>query len=62
MFEGDEPRPKAEIKIGQELSSLSIDELEERIETLTGEIARIEVVLTSKRTGRTAADAVFGGN
>lgn len=62
MFEGDEVRPKAEIKIGEELTSLSIEELEERIETLKGEIDRIGGVLTSKKAGRAAADAVFGGN
>jgi len=61
MFEGDEVRPKAEIKIGEELTSLSIEELEERIETLKGEIVRIGGVLTSKKAGRAAADAVFGG-
>lgn len=61
MFEDDLPRPPSQIAIGGDLSEASIEELEERIGALKDEIARIETALATKRQGRAAADAVFGG-
>jgi uncharacterized small protein (DUF1192 family) len=43
------------------LDSMSIDELEARIETLNLEIAKCEEVIASKRAQRSAADSLFSG-
>ncbi len=62
MFDDEPcPAPAAAPVVGEPLSALSIEELEERITTLQAEIARVETELDSKRAGRAAADAVFGG-
>ncbi len=43
----------------EDLSTLSIDELEERCRRLAAEIARAEAVAATKRAGKDAADAMF---
>ena len=43
------------------LDSMSIDELEARIEALTLEIAKCEEVIASKRAQRSEADSLFSG-
>lgn len=43
----------------EDLSTLSIDELEERAERLRAEIIRAEAMAASKRASKNAADAVF---
>ena len=43
----------------QDLSPLSVDELNERIHRLKAEITRIEDILATKDVGRAAAEAVF---
>ena len=43
----------------QDLSPLSVDELNERIRRLKAEITRIEDILATKDVGRAAAEAVF---
>jgi len=65
--EMDEP---AEVRVGrgqrlteavrEDLELFGVVELEERIETLRAEIARVEAQLERKRAGRAAADALFG--
>ena len=61
MFDEDAVRPLRSIAVGDDLSGMSIEELEERIGALRAEIERVEGVLGSKRAGRAAAEAVFGG-
>jgi uncharacterized small protein (DUF1192 family) len=63
----DEP---AEVRIGrgqrlaeavrEDLELYGVVELEERIQILREEIARVEAQLERKRAGRAAADALFG--
>ena len=53
------PKKKKPHEIGEELAALSLDELDERIELLRGEILRIEAAIKSKRASATAADAFF---
>ncbi len=53
------PKKKKVHEIGEELAALSLDELDERIELLRGEILRIEAAIKSKRASATAADAFF---
>ena len=43
----------------EDLDLYGVVELSERIERLTGEIARTEAKLKSKQSGRNAADALF---
>ena len=51
-------KPKGH-EIGQDLSTLSQDELKALIKTLQGEIARIEAALGEKQFSRSAAEAAF---
>ena len=43
----------------QDLGPLSLDELQARIETLKGEIARVEAHLSAASAHRSAADELF---
>ncbi len=56
MFE-DEPVPEKKL----DLERLSVEELQERIETLKAEIAACEAQLNKKQSHKSAADALFGG-
>lgn len=59
-FAEAEPRPSPRShEIGQDLSLLSVDELEERVTMLRAEIARLEEARTAKLASRAAADAFF---
>jgi uncharacterized small protein (DUF1192 family) len=63
----DEP---ADVRVGrgqrliqavtEDLELFGISELEERIEVLEGEIVRVRAQIDRKRSGRAAADALFG--
>jgi uncharacterized small protein (DUF1192 family) len=57
----DDIRPvkKPEITIGEDLSLLSVAELEDRIQALESEIARIREALASKQSSKAAADSFF---
>ncbi|KAA5601209.1 DUF1192 domain-containing protein [Blastochloris sulfoviridis] len=59
LRDDDEPRRKVVHDIGQPLDALSVGELEERIELLRAEIARLEVALAARRASRDAAFDVF---
>lgn len=55
----DRPRPKRIHEIGQDLSALSVGEIDERIAALHAEIARLAEARTRKDASRSAADAFF---
>ena len=57
----DDDRPKNKIahEIGQDLSLLSVRELDERIALLQGEIARLEADKIGKQASRQSADQFF---
>jgi uncharacterized small protein (DUF1192 family) len=55
----DRPRKKVTHEIGQDLSLLSVEELNERIALLTTEIARLEAAATKKRASKDAANSFF---
>jgi len=67
MFEDPAPARRAR---GQTLADLgredldlyAVEELQERIDGLRAEIARVEAAMHKKRSGRAAADALFGGS
>tara|TARA_R100000365_G_scaffold3381_2_gene11005 strand:- start:120 stop:278 length:159 start_codon:yes stop_codon:yes gene_type:complete len=46
-------------EVGMPLEALSVDELQDRIEILKAEIARLETAIETKNASRNAADAVF---
>ena len=53
------PRRKIAHEIGQDLSTLSVDELGERIGLLEDEIARLEAAVAKKQASLSAADLFF---
>ena len=57
----DDDRPKKKIahEIGQDLSLLSVRELDERIALLQGEIARLDADKNGKQASRQSADQFF---
>jgi uncharacterized small protein (DUF1192 family) len=55
----DRPKKKLSHEIGQDLSLLSLKELEERIAALQEEIARLEAARAKKQASRSAADQFF---
>ena len=60
----------AEIRVGrgqrlveavrEDLELYGVSELEERLEILAAEAARVQAQIDKKRSGRAAADALFG--
>jgi len=58
---GDDDRPKKKVahEIGQDLSLLSVDELNARIGLLKEEIARLERDIGNKQVKKAAADSFF---
>jgi uncharacterized small protein (DUF1192 family) len=57
----DEPRPKASkaITVGEDLTTLSVAELNERIASLAAEIERTRAELQAKKTHEAAAAELF---
>jgi uncharacterized small protein (DUF1192 family) len=61
MFDDAENRPRPQLlhQIGQDLSTLSVSDLDERIEALRREIARLEEDRRRKQASQEAARAAF---
>lgn len=59
MQEDDEPRKPKRIELGSDLSALSVEELEEYLETLDREKARVDAEISSKKAHKEAAAAIF---
>lgn len=60
VFDTDDlPKKKVQHEIGQELSLLSVTELNERIALMREEISRLEADIAKKQSSRTSADQVF---
>jgi uncharacterized small protein (DUF1192 family) len=57
--EDDRPKKKITHEIGQDLSLLSVAELNDRITLMKEEIARLEVDIAKKNSSRSAADQFF---
>jgi uncharacterized small protein (DUF1192 family) len=55
----DRPRKKITHEIGQDLSLLSVEELNERIALLTAEAERLREAAAKKRASKDAASAFF---
>ncbi len=52
------PRPRGHV-VGEDLSTLSVDELTDRIEQLEDEIGRLRQAIDAKQATRSAADQLF---
>jgi uncharacterized small protein (DUF1192 family) len=59
LFDEDPPKRKAGLVVGEDLATLSIDELSERIEILKVEISRLEEAIAAKRDSLGVADSFF---
>jgi uncharacterized small protein (DUF1192 family) len=57
--EDDRPKKKIAHEIGQDLSLLSLKELDERIALLREEIRRLEAAMAGKQASRGVADQFF---
>jgi uncharacterized small protein (DUF1192 family) len=57
--EDDRPKPKSVHEIGQDLSMLSLAEIDHRVEALRAEIERLAEARAKKDASRSAADAFF---
>lgn len=59
ILDEEAPKKKKAHEIGEDLATLSLDELNERIELLKGEIKRLEDAIGAKRASAAAADTFF---
>jgi uncharacterized small protein (DUF1192 family) len=50
---------RLQVSMREEHELYAVSELEERIEVLQAEIARVQAQIDKKRAGRSAADALF---
>jgi uncharacterized small protein (DUF1192 family) len=57
--EDDRPRKALAHEIGQDLSPLSLEEIDRRIAMLKAEIERLSAARAGKQASKAAADAVF---
>ncbi|MBX9908840.1 MAG: DUF1192 domain-containing protein [Beijerinckiaceae bacterium] len=57
--EDDRPKPRPVHEIGQDLSMLSLGEIDERVAALQAEIERLMAARAKKDASRSAADAFF---
>lgn len=55
----DLPKKQTDMVIGESLERLSIAELEQRIQALESEIARVKAAISAKQATKSAADAFF---
>jgi uncharacterized small protein (DUF1192 family) len=55
----DKPKRKISHEIGQDLSLLSVEELNERVALLSAEIQRLQAAVAKKRASKDAANSVF---
>ncbi len=59
MFDDDEvKKPKGHV-VGMPIDTMSVEELEDRIALLKGEIARLEQAIGVRKNTRAAADSLF---
>jgi len=55
----DNPKKPSSHDVGMALDALSVEELQERITLLEGEIARLRAAIAAKGDSRRAAEAAF---
>lgn len=55
----DAPRPRRQHEVGMPIDAMSVDELEERIGLLEGEIARLREAIAARKKTKDEANSVF---
>jgi uncharacterized small protein (DUF1192 family) len=55
----DRPKPKPVLTIGENLDTISVAELQERVLRLEEEIARVKTEIQRKTASKAAADSFF---
>ena len=58
-WDEDAPKKQTTLSLGEDLSTLSVDELRQRIEALREEISRVEQEIKAKEAHGAAANAIF---
>lgn len=58
MFDEEIKKPKGH-EVGMPIDTMSVEELEERIALLRGEIVRLEQAIGARKNTRAAADSLF---
>ena len=59
MFDDDEVKKPKGHEVGMPIDTMSVAELEERINLLKGEISRLEQAIAARKNTRAAADSLF---
>jgi uncharacterized small protein (DUF1192 family) len=59
LFDEETPKKKRAHEIGEDLASLSVDELGERVGLLQTEISRIEAAIAAKKASAETAASFF---
>ena len=59
MFDDEGVRKLKGHEVGMPIDTMSVEELEERIALLKGEIVRLEQAIGARRNTRAAADSLF---
>ncbi len=59
MFGDDEVRKPKGHEVGMPIETMSVEELEQRIGLLRGEIIRLEQAIEHKRKSKSQADSLF---
>lgn len=59
IFDDERPKKPVAHDIGSDLSALSAEELQARIDLLRGEIERLDAERVRKEAGKRAADSFF---
>lgn len=59
IWDDDEPRKQPRIELGSDLSTLSVNELQEYLETLGREVERVQAEIDRKKALKDAAAAAF---
>lgn len=58
-WDDQKPKPKVTVGIGDDLTTLSVAELEARIAALSQEIERVKAEIATKKSRNAAADSLF---
>jgi uncharacterized small protein (DUF1192 family) len=59
MFDDEAVKKPKGHEVGMPIDTMSVDELNERIETLRREIARLEEAIAARQKTKAAADSLF---
>lgn len=59
LFDEDKPVKRPNHELGQNIETLSVDELKSRIGMLKDEIARLEAEIAAKSSSRNVAESLF---